>query len=31
MSKIVHPFEKPNFKVARQNESKTYGEFILEP
>jgi DNA-directed RNA polymerase subunit alpha len=31
MSKIVHPFEKPNFKVARQNESNTYGEFVLEP
>ena len=31
MSKIVHPFEKPNFKVARQNETKTYGEFVLEP
>lgn len=31
MSKIVHPFEKPTFKVAHQNESKTYGEFVIEP
>ena len=30
-NKIVHPFEKPTFKVAKQNENNTYGEFLLEP
>lgn len=31
MNKIVHPFEKPVFKIARENDSKTFGEFVIEP
>ncbi|MCH3977122.1 MAG: DNA-directed RNA polymerase subunit alpha [Bacilli bacterium] len=31
MSKIAHPFEKPEFKVATFDDTTNYGKFVIEP
>lgn len=31
MEKMIHPFEKPKFQIAKENETKTHGDFVIEP
>lgn len=31
MSKLIHAFEKPEFSIAKEDDSKTFGEFEIKP
>src|SRR5574344_567721 len=31
MNKMIHPFEKPNFTIAKESEDATTGRFAIEP
>jgi DNA-directed RNA polymerase subunit alpha len=31
MNKMIHPFEKPEFKIAKESEDQTSGHFVIEP
>lgn len=31
MSKLIHAFEKPEFVIAKEDETKTFGEFEIKP
>jgi DNA-directed RNA polymerase subunit alpha len=31
MNKMIHPFEKPSFPIAKESEDATFGRFVIEP